>query len=156
MNATDFHSRYFTLRELTHSTYAIANSIPNLPDDDCLENLQTLCDEVLDPLRELYGLPISVNSGYRSPAVNSGVGGARNSQHLLGEAADITTGDRDMNRRLLGLLMASRLPFDQCIAEHCDELGRPRWLHVSCGPRERRQVIYDYEKKSDTRKQQKS
>lgn len=146
MNAEDFRATYFTLRELTQSDTAKKNGITNLPKPEHIENLQMLCDEVLDPLRWLYGKPIMVNSGYRSPRLNSLVHGAKNSQHCRGQAADITTGDLDLNRKLLGLILAhtSRVNFDQCIAERCDNLGRPRWIHISWSEEPRRQVIYNY------------
>jgi hypothetical protein len=80
----------------------------------------------LDPVRELWGAPLRVNSGYRSPALNAAVGGAPSSQHMAGEAADITTGSREGNERLFGLIVSSGLKFDQLI----DERGWS-WLHVS-------------------------
>ena len=71
--------------------------------------------------------------------------GATNSQHMKGEAADITTGTRDGDRRLLGIALkeADTLKFDQLIAERCDRNGCPAWLHISFGARSRRQVMYD-------------
>ena len=59
-----------------------------LPPDAC-ENIRALVEEVLDPVREVFGGPIVVNSGYRCERHNRDVGGVRNSQHLRGEAADI-------------------------------------------------------------------
>ena len=81
---------------------------------------------MLDPLRQAWGRPIIVNSGYRSPAVNRAVGGVPNSQHTRGEAADITAGSPELNRQLYELAQRLALPYDQLI----DERGY-RWLHVS-------------------------
>lgn len=120
--------KYFTLQEFFHSAVARARRIPNTPDDSAIANLQALVDNVLDPARELLGLPISVNSGYRSPALNKAVGGVADSQHLLGQAADITTYSTVGNRRLYEILL--KLPFDQLIWERGNDKG-PAWIHVS-------------------------
>ena len=81
---------------------------------------------MLDPLREAWGGPIRVNSGYRCPELNKLVGGTPGSQHQRGEAADITVGSPARNRRLLALIKRLDLPVDQCIDEkEC------RWIHVS-------------------------
>ena len=126
-------SKHFTLAELTRSATAQRLGLQNVPDAEAVSNLRALVTNVLEPLRQLYAKPIRVSSGYRSAAVNAAVGGAACSQHLRGQAADITTGSPAENRRLLGLLLANadRLPFDQLIAERCDRQGCPRWLHVS-------------------------
>ncbi len=134
---------YFTLSELTHSATAVKRGLRNTPDARAKANLDALVANVLDPLRRLYGHPIRVNSGYRSPAVNAAVGGVAGSQHCLGEAADITAGTPSENRRLLGLLLAhaAEIPFDQLIAERCDSNGNPRWLHVSYRTNNRGQFL---------------
>ncbi len=130
-------SPHFTLQELT----ATKRKLQNKPDANAVERLRLLCQHVLEPLRELYGEAIQVNSGYRSPAVNAAVGGAPTSQHLRGEAADITTGKLEGNRRLLGIALehARELGFDQLIAEKSNTYGYPRWLHISYSDRKRRQ-----------------
>ena len=139
----DFTSRYFTLPALTRSQLARQRGLDNTPDAAAVENLQSLVTHILDPLRQLWGSPLYVNSGYRSPAVNAAVGGARNSQHLTGCAADITAGSPKKNRKLLKLLLlhAPVIPFDQLIAERCDSNGNPRWLHISYSTRPRRQHL---------------
>ena len=151
-------SKYFTLRELTASSVARQRKLQNIPVDSQLANLQALVTHVLDPLRALYGSPLFVNSAFRSAEVNAAVGGVANSQHTKGQAADITTGSPDGNRRLLGLLLshcalAAPLPdgrgqgmgllFDQLIAEKCDRYGRPRWLHISYAPKGRGEVFFN-------------
>ena len=80
---------------------------------------------MLDPLREWYGNPIHVNSGYRCPPLNRLVGGAPTSQHTKGEAADITAGSKEENRRLFEYIRRN-LPFDQLIDEKDFA-----WVHVS-------------------------
>ena len=116
---------YFTLKELTRSSAAEANKLDNTPDEQAEKNLNTLVDNVLDPLRELYGKPIRVTSGYRSPAVNRSVNGATSSQHALGEAADISVGSKEENKKLFNLIK-DNLPYDQLINEYDYS-----WVHVS-------------------------
>ena len=92
------------------------------------ENIEALVENVLDPLRERYGKPIVVNSGYRCPKHNKEVGGATNSQHMKGEAADIRPTTNCPNytndlKRLRQLIIESR-NFDQLIVY-------PTFLHVS-------------------------
>lgn len=125
--------QYFTLTELTRSATARRMGIDNTPPASAIAALTRLVDAVLDPLREAWGAPIYVSSGYRCPALNRAVGGVAHSQHMLGEAADITTGSRQGNRRLWQLLQTLHLPVDQVINEH-----DYRWLHISHGPRHRR------------------
>lgn len=131
-------AKYFTLGELCKSDVAVKKRIENTPDNTTIERLNALMDECLDKVREMWGKPIGVNSGYRSYELNKAVGGAKNSQHLRGEAADITTGTKDNNRKLFDLIVASDIPFDQLI----DENGY-RWLHISyCKDYNRKQVLH--------------
>ena len=123
--------KHFTLDELTRSATARRLGIDNTPTRQATANLKQLVANILDPLRETYGAPIYVNSGYRCPVLNRAVGGSASSQHLTGEAADITAGSKAGNRRLYELLR--NLPVDQAINEH-----NFTWLHVSYGPRHRR------------------
>ncbi len=123
--------KHFTLDELTRSATARRLGIDNTPTRQAAANLKQLVANILDPLREAYGAPIYVNSGYRCPVLNRAVGGSASSQHLTGEAADITAGSKAGNRRLYELLR--NLPVDQAINEHDFA-----WLHVSYGPRHRR------------------
>ena len=90
--------------------------------------------------RALSCSKIIVTSGYRSPALNKAVHGAASSQHVVGQAADIhTVSDRpEENRKLLDLIIELGLPFDQVINEYPDRKGGPDWIHVSYGPRNRR------------------
>jgi hypothetical protein len=118
--------KYFTIQELTRSATARRLGIDNTPPASAVKALHELVDYVLDPLREAWGGPIRVNSGYRCPELNQAVGGTPTSQHQNGEAADITVGTRSGNRRLLALIKRLHLPVDQCI----DEKGC-RWIHVS-------------------------
>lgn len=111
--------------ELCASTTADAHNIKNTPPLQETGNLKALAENVLDPLREWYGKPIYVNSGYRNPQLNRLVGGAPSSQHMKGEAADITAGSKAENKKLFDYIK-SNLPFDQVIDEKDYS-----WVHVS-------------------------
>lgn len=129
--------RYFTIGELTRSATASRHGIDNTPTAEAQRNLTALVDNILDPLREAWGRPITVTSGYRCPALNRAVGGSRTSHHLKGMAADITTGNKADNRRLFQLAVNLRLPYCQLI----DEKGYS-WVHVSYDPENvKRQVL---------------
>ena len=125
--------KYFSISELTKSATATRLGIDNTPDAVVRYNLTALIENILDPLREAWGAPIIVTSGYRCERLNKAVGGAVNSQHRKGEAADIRTlsDSRADNMRLLRLLLRMKLPYDQVIAEYVDAQGRPDWIHVS-------------------------
>ncbi len=122
--------KYFTISEMIKSETALKHGIWNGANLEVEENLRALVDQVLDPLREAYGKPIRVTSGYRCPKLNTLVGGSPNSQHMKGEAADIVAKYPEDNI-LLGKLLEALGNFDQLIYEHCDANGNPRWIHVS-------------------------
>lgn len=131
-------AKYFTLGELCKSDVAVEKRIENTPDNPTIERLNALMDECLDKVREMWGKPIGVNSGYRSAELNRAVASAKNSQHLRGEAADITTGCKAHNKRLFEMICASDIEFDQLI----DESGY-KWLHISyCKGDNRKQVLH--------------
>lgn len=118
--------RNFTIQELTASTTAEEKKINNDPTPEAAENLKLLVDKVLDPLRDTYGKPIRVNSGYRSPALNAAVKGSKTSQHLKGQAADITGGSKQENKKLFELAQELNLPYCQLIDEK-----NFSWVHIS-------------------------
>ena len=126
-------TKNFTLTELTKTSTGIENK----PNRQQVAALITLCGKVLQPARDLYGKSIHVTSGFRSVAVNTAVGGVRNSQHLLGEAVDITTYSRASNKQLFEIIR-DNLNFDQLINERDFS-----WIHVSYKSTEenRKQVL---------------
>jgi hypothetical protein len=130
--------KYFTIRELIKSTTAIERHIDNSPSKEVERSLTALVEKILDPLREAYGKPIIVTSGYRCARLNKVVGGAPSSQHVKGEAADIRSvqDTPEENRKLYDLIVKLKLPFDQLINEHGYD-----WVHVSFGARHRRQQL---------------
>ena len=110
-------SEHFTLKEMTRSVTAARHHIDNTPDANAKENLRYLCNHVLEPLREEYGAPTIINSGFRCVAVNQLVGGVKNSQHLKGEAADIHLPSIAAGQQMFRILKQQR-NFDQLIWEH--------------------------------------
>ena len=117
--------KHFTIEEMTESSTATAKGIDNTPSKDIEAKLQKLIEAVLDLLREWYGKPIRVNSGYRCEALNEAIGVSKTSQHCLGEAADITAGSKEENKKLFEYIK-DNLPFDQLINE-----SDFSWIHVS-------------------------
>jgi hypothetical protein len=127
---------YFTINELTYSATAKANNLYNEPTEEEKKNLYALVDNLLDPIRERWEKPIKVNSGYRSIELNTWMKGAKNSQHMKGEAADITTGNKTDNKSLFDLICKSGLAFDQLIDEK-----DYTWLHISYSQKKNRKQI---------------
>lgn len=129
-DARRYKPKYFTMDDLFHSNTADANGIDNTTDDKTINNnLKSLCKAVVDPAIEAYmaryGGNVKVNSGYRSPEVNKLVKGQSNSQHLKGEAVDLTTGSKDGNKKLFDIIKEQN-KFDQLIDE-----SNLQWVHVS-------------------------
>lgn len=129
--------KYFTIKELCKSSTADQYKINNQPDETIVNNLSTLVNTILDPLREAYGKPIIVTSGYRCPELNIKVGGSKTSQHVQGLAADISGGSKAENRKLFQLAQSLDLPFDQLIDEY-----NFSWIHISYRPKNRKQVLH--------------
>ena len=133
--------KYFTINELCASATALREGIDNRPPTSAYHLLHVLVDQLLDPIREAWGEPIVVSSGYRCKELNKLVGGVKNSHHLLGCAADIIAGNRADHRRLFKLIQQmqqqGRIKFTQLIFE-----GDGRWIHISYVPSDLRcQVI---------------
>lgn len=135
--------KYFTIKELSASDTARRMGIDNTPTREAAANLTALVDAVLDPLRERYGYPVHVSSGYRCPRLNKAVGGADMSQHEEGEAADIYV-VKAKEMAMLFSLIYYLLPYDQLIWERGNDEA-PAWIHVSYREgRNRRQCLrYD-------------
>lgn len=136
--------KYFKISELCRSAAAERLALNNDPPLWAIRNLERLIETILDPLREAYGAPIIVNSGYRSIPVNNAVGGSKFSQHLIGEAADIRGRDRNETYQIWQVATHSNIPFDQIINEKPDADGRPLWVHISWAPRPRYEVLTIY------------
>ena len=120
--------KYFTMGEMMRSDTAARKGIDNKIPKEYLDNVLQLIEKVLDPLREAYGKPIIVTSGYRCPALNKAVGGSATSDHMKGCAADIvgTPNTQAENKHLFYLIQSLGLDFDQLIDEK-----NLSWIHVS-------------------------
>lgn len=122
--------KYFSISELSHSATAEFHKIDNTPSAEVVKNLEILVEKILDVAREELGQPIYVNCGYRCEEVNKLVGGVKNSQHILGKAADIWA--KDM-KKLWEIL--SKMDFDQLIRYKT-------FYHISYnGDKNRHQII---------------
>jgi hypothetical protein len=122
--------KYFSLEEMTKSQTAIRRGIDNIPSDQELENLVELVKNVLDPIREHFGRPVTVNSGYRGKKLNKAIKGSKNSQHCKGQAADIEI--IGISNYDLACWIRDNMDFDQLILEfHNRKVPDSGWVHVS-------------------------
>lgn len=126
-------SPHFSLAELTHSDIAARRGIPNDPPADVMEHLKTLAAG-LEQVRALLGVPMVINSGYRSPDLNRAVGGSAMSAHCDGWASDFIAPAFGTPQDVAKAIRDSSLSFDQVIFEGT-------WVHISFAPRMRRQVL---------------
>ncbi len=122
-------SANFSLLELTKSDTALRKDIDNTPDDVVIANLQALVDNVLQVVRDEFG-SVRVTSGYRSPLLNSSIGGSKTSQHCFGFAADFEVGDVD--NKELAVWIRDNLEFTQLILEFYTEGdANSGWVHCA-------------------------
>jgi hypothetical protein len=124
-------SKNLSLGEVTKSRTAVRLGIDNTPDDWTIENLRAVAEDVFQPLRNAFGTPIYVSSGYRSEELNVAIGGSKRSQHIQGRALDL---DADVfggctNGEIFRYIL-NNLTFDQLIWEFGDQ-DNPDWVHVS-------------------------
>ncbi len=118
-------SKHITYSEATVSQTALQKKIPNIPNSETLKKMKVVATKCFEPLREWYGKPIHINSFFRSISLNKAVGGAKNSQHTLGEAIDISGGNKVENKKIFDWAKEN-LEFDQLINEY-----DYTWVHVS-------------------------
>lgn len=130
--------KYFTIKELIHSDTANKLNIDNTPSKEIEANLTLLINNLLDPIRELYGKPIIINSGFRCEELNKAVKGTSTSHHKLGLAADMTVGSINRNTELFNMIKDSNLDWTQLILENGG-----KWVHISYVPHDlKKQVLY--------------
>ena len=120
-------SEHISYKEATHSDYAKRKGIANKPLASNIKNMERLAEKVFEPLREWVGGPIKVNSMFRSAELNQAIKGAYFSQHMQGDAIDITSMGGKTNLEMFHYIK-DELDFDQLIWEFGVE---PKWLHVS-------------------------
>lgn len=146
--------KYFSINELTKSATAKRLGIDNTPTTQVTNNLVALVNGVLDPVREAFGQPIIVTSGYRCKALNKAVGGVATSQHQLGQAADIHTVSDTYkdNKKLWDLICAmvakGKIDTGQYIWEYGNKNG-PDWIHISTRGNHHNQKLFISKKMRD-------
>lgn len=128
-------STHFTLDEFTLSQTAARQGINNTPTGEAMDNLRRTAQGMEAVRVVLGGAPIIVSSGYRSPALNAAVGGAKNSQHLTGQACDFTAPRFGSVQEVFDAIKRSGIAYDQCIVEF------GRWIHISFSAAPRRQAL---------------
>ena len=124
-------SKNLTLAEVTKSATAKRRGIPNEPTIEHLENLKAIAENVFQPMRDHFQVPINISSGYRSKELNDAIGGSLASQHSKGEALDIDCAPYSgLSNREVFEYIKDHLEFDQLIWEFGNE-SDPDWVHVS-------------------------
>lgn len=125
-------SKHLDLKEVTVSDTAKRRGISNEPTPEHIENFKKLAENIFEPIREHFGEPIFISSGYRSKALNKAIKGSLSSQHCAGEAIDIDMDGRSKNitNAQIFKFIKDNLNFDQLISEFKEGNG-PSWVHVS-------------------------
>ena len=146
-------SEHLTLAEVTKSQTATRLGIDNTPTIDHMESLRAVAKKVFEPIRNRFGVPIAVTSGYRSKGLNEAIRGSRSSQHCKGQALDI---DADVYGRVTNAeifhYIKDHIDFDQLIWEFGDDKN-PDWVHVSYVERNanRGEILIAYRENGRTR-----
>ena len=122
--------KYFKMKEFSHSDTAVSLGIDNTIPKECEERIRHLVHCVLDPIREHWGLPIRVTSGYRCPELNDEVGGVEDSYHMDGCAADITAIDPERNVELMSLIRAMQL-IGRIHLTECYLGPKAKYIHIA-------------------------
>lgn len=124
-------SNHLSLLEVSKSNTASRKGIDNTPHGEHLNNLISLAQNIFQPIRNHFGAPIFVSSGYRSEALNKAINGAKNSQHCKGQALDLDNDavEYPTNKQIFDYIKEN-LNFDQLIWEFGTE-ENPSWVHVS-------------------------
>jgi hypothetical protein len=125
-------SEHLSLSEVTRSETAKRKGISNNPTAEHLENFKLLAENVFEKIRNHFGVPIHISSGYRSKELNSAIGGSQSSQHSKGQAIDIDmdgSGDGVTNADVFNFIK-DNLEYDQLIWELGNDKN-PDWVHVS-------------------------
>ena len=123
-------SKHLSLAEVSRSETAKRKGINNTPSGEHLENFKKLAENIFEPIREHFGVPIHISSGYRSKELNASVGGSSSSQHCQGEAIDIDMDGTTITNAEIFNYIKDNLNFDQMIWEFGNDTN-PDWVHVS-------------------------
>jgi hypothetical protein len=125
-------SEHLDLSEVTRSETAKRKGVSNEPTPEHLENFKKLAENVFEPIRNHFGVPIHISSGYRSKALNAAIGGSATSQHCKGEAIDIDMdgSSKGVTNKMVFDYIKANIKFDQMIWEFGNDTN-PDWVHVS-------------------------
>lgn len=123
-------SKNLTLAEMLRSESAKRAGIKNTPTDDHINNMEQLAEKIFQPIRDHFGIPIHISSGYRSKELNKAIGGSQTSQHSKGQAIDIDMDNTSITNAQIFHWIKSNLEFDQLIWEF-GTTKNPDWVHVS-------------------------
>ena len=123
-------SKHISYKEATQSQTAVRKGISNEPDAYQLQNMQLLAEKIFEPLREHFGVPIAINSFFRSQKLNKAIGGATGSQHTQGRAIDIDDTLGGVSNRQMFEWIRENLDYDQLIWEFGNNQN-PDWVHIS-------------------------
>ena len=123
-------SKHISYKEGVYSNTAIRRGIDNDPNEEQLENMKLIANEVFEPLRVWVGGPIKINSFFRSPELNTAIGGSKTSQHCKGQAMDIDDTFGKATNAEMYHWIKEHMDFDQMIWEFGDD-DNPNWVHVS-------------------------
>jgi hypothetical protein len=125
-------SEHLSLAEVTKSDTAKRRGVSNMPTEAHIANFKLLAENIFEPIRNHFGKPIFISSGYRSAELNKAIGGAASSQHCQGEAIDIDMDGRPggVTNKMVFDFIKENLNFDQLIWEFGTD-ANPDWVHVS-------------------------
>ena len=123
-------SKHISYKEGVYSNTATRRGIDNTPNEEQLDNMRLIADNIFEPLRSYVGGPIKINSFFRSPELNTAIGGSGKSQHCKGQAVDIDDTFGRMTNAEMYHWIKEHLDFDQMIWEFGDD-DNPNWVHVS-------------------------
>ena len=123
-------SEHISYREGVYSITATRLGLNNSPNDEQLSNMELVAEEIFEPLRLYVGGPIKINSFFRSPKLNTAIGGSKTSQHCKGQAMDIDDTYGRMTNAEMYHWIKENLNFDQLIWEFGTDTN-PNWIHVS-------------------------
>ena len=142
----------FSLNELTKSQTAERKGIDNTPSTEHQENLKSLCEMILQPIRDHFGQVVSVSSGYRSPELCTAIGSSIQSQHAKGQASDIEI--FGVSNKELADYIDQNLDYDQLILEYWKGDNEPNsgWVHCSyTDGNNRKQYLRAYKENGSTK-----
>ena len=148
-------SKHISYKEATNSFTAKRKGVNNEPNYEVLLNMQNIADNVFEKVRANFGVPIKINSFYRSPELNRLIGGSATSQHCKGQAIDLDDTYEGLTNKEIFNYIKDNLSFDQLIWEFGTD-NNPNWIHVSyvSESKNRKQILKAVRKNGKVRYEQ--